>query len=397
MTACDEEFRNAAQGYNNASIYLNHSSTNSGTGQSSGTAAPSSSATQKGGARPKISTGATKPASAPPVERKVLATMSITKHGKIDSPSDILLSIILSVVQRCDQNGWKGGNILLREPSDGAFFSVKTEGNYRQKMMQKLGDEKHWYIWSNILEGNEDDHSRLVKYLESKWTADPDGNMARHALFLGTTSCRSSSPGFIGHEFKHSSDEGYTVKFEDMNRRFGALKQTHIEVYSHTPRLKALHDYLCDINEEYQSQWDILKNDYDNADFDQRLQKFFKTFDPSGFMPLKQNQAVSFQFPTIQFGFRVGNEDSMIAYRNDEGSTHHKFVTDKHDVEPVVFDAQIREKFENLLRVLAEKCTRGDGNGRGGGTNRGRARGGGTNRGGARGGGTNRGRGERGC
>ena len=168
MTACDEEFRNAAQGYNNASIYLNHSSTNSGTGQSSGTAAPSSSATQKGGARPKISTGATKSASGPPVERKVLATMSITKHGKIDSPSDILLSIILSVVQRCDQNGWKGGNILLREPSDDVF-SVKTEGKYRQKMMQKLGYEKNWYICSTILEGNEDEHSKLIKYLETEW------------------------------------------------------------------------------------------------------------------------------------------------------------------------------------------------------------------------------------
>ena len=138
--------------------------------------------------------------------------------------------------------------------------------------------------------------------------------------------------------------------------------------------------------ERYKKEWNELKkNDFQN---------FFDNFYPSN-RSLGQHEAVSFQFPTIQFGIRISKNETDF-YQNEEKSTHQKFVTDKHDVEPVVFDAQIREKFENLLRVLAEKCTRGDGNGRGGGTNRGRARGGGTNRGGARGGGTNRGRGDRG-
>ena len=49
--------------------------------------------------------------------------------------------------------------------------------------------------------------------------------------------------------------------------------KTHIEVYSHTPRLKALHDYMQDDSEgkeDYNEEWDSLSNDDDS-----RFQRFF--------------------------------------------------------------------------------------------------------------------------
>ena len=124
--------------------------------------------------------------------------------------------------------------------------------------------------------------------------------------------------------------------------------KTDIEVYSHTPRSKALHDYMLldsKDKERYKKEWNELKkNDFQN---------FFDNFYPSN-RSLGQHEAVSFQFPTIQFGIRISKNETDF-YQNEEKSTHHKFVTDKHDVKPMTLTSEdIRMKFENLLKKELE-------------------------------------------
>ena len=203
-------------------------------------------------------------------------------------------------------------------------------------MFKARANGRKWYITAFTLKNSQKVREQLmIKWNEmlkeqaSLYAIEP------HVLF---SSGEDGSLVYMHHD-PVCNDGMHKVQFIGLNT---SLKKgySHINVYSHLRREKALHDYRMKNDNDYLSFWgrNVRPNPQDLLD------KFYPPNNPGVLKHFcEKREPVSFFLPTIQVGFYTGERRhiseniKVIYYQNsyDDKDYHHKFPRNANDDYPI--------------------------------------------------------------
>lgn len=257
----------------------------------------------------------------------VVATICMTKNSQIPNQKIKRLAILSLGIQ--SQVIEQAGHIL----------DVKRILSREQR--DKLKPYMEWKVVTHKIDGDPTEISILVNFIRNTWNRHrPDEGfdaIACHVLFLDSD---GSGMQLVPYKFSHN-----TVRFGAAQRKLCGGHKSDIDCYSHLHRLEALHKSKCDSDEQgYGAEWKALQS----VD---AFEQFFSKHYQNG-SELENCEVISFKFPTLQFGWRLG--DDVTYYRNHKDSTcHHKFVSCD---DPMYHGP---DKFKNYLKEkVRQKCHR---------------------------------------
>lgn len=238
---------------------------------------------------------------------KVVATMSFSKD--VGAKCKLLKSLLILSI---------GEQSQFVDPSTHLVMAKQVSTEIRRK----LGQSRCWGLYTCEVRGE-----GFIRLLESvivqHWNTMENGplqNIACHAVYVnGATEFEKQK------SMEMDGEDCRKIKFTTLKRKRKDLL-CHIDVYSHDPRNQALHDELEATNQRYKEEWEkVIQNRLS-------VTTFFKTHCKT--LRLSNDQAVSFQYPTIQLGFSNSEEsrgrqhagNHMVYFRNNnDGTTHHRF------------------------------------------------------------------------
>lgn len=229
--------------------------------------------------------------SKPDTHATVIATMSFTLDLELDP--NINTAVILSI----------------------GYQSKFVEPDYEINMVEniKLRPDKLWALYTCPVEGG------FIKILEhlirDSWDRMENGpvcDIGCHALIIN---------GADRFEHQKSMNRQHKVKFTALKGK-RAQKECNIDIHSHRPRAKALHDELMLVSQSYAKDW------HQNTPLNIFFEKHCRN------LTLWPDEVVSFQYPIISLGFPVHQptgryrsaKNHIIYYSNhSSGTTHHRF------------------------------------------------------------------------
>lgn len=216
-------------------------------------------------------------------------------------------------------------SILLSIGEGSKFIHFDHIYNMRniESVRDGLGPKRLWFV--SCCEVDDDIQKRRLITLIMKSANDRGGlsDLAWHTLFSKRLQPTGSPLCHIPADFQND-----TIVFPRLDVLY-RRNESHITLHSHLPRKKALHSFLLENKKSYAAAWSTSNRETE-------------TFYREQYLNLCVDEPVSFQYPTIQYGFQTspGPRPLLTArfkLSDTEPETHHRFVTHKHRVNAKTF------------------------------------------------------------